>query len=190
MDEEALPHTVDLLAREHQAIRGVLDAFERYLDALGAGDDVDPADLARFLGFFREYADLGHHEKEEGLLIPALVRAGQAWDEGPIAQVRREHHRERYLVAALRRAALARAPGEAACPGVVAAAREYVAFLRAHLTLEEGELFPAVRACLSDAAERALARNLARFDREWDEHQDLTFLQQLAAELAVRYPGP
>jgi hemerythrin-like domain-containing protein len=182
-------HAVDQYIGEHRVIASVVDAFERYLVAVERGSEVEQQDLARFVGFFREFTDLGHHEKEEGILIPAMVRSGCVWDDGPVEQVRKDHHQERYLMGALRQSALQQDPwSPEARRRVVSTAREYIAFMRAHVALEEDALFPRARQCLSGDSEAAVRAAFNRFDEEWDATGELGFLRELAVDLMARYP--
>jgi hemerythrin-like domain-containing protein len=184
-------NAVEQYKAEHRLITQVVNAFERYIGAIESDDDVPRQDLARFISFFREFGDLGHHEKEEGILIAAMVRSGCVWDDGPVEKVRKEHHHERYLMRSLRHAALQKDPWSSdARLRVVSTSRLYVQFMRDHVRLEEGELFPLADECLSGEAGEEVARRFERFDEEWDEAGELTWLRELADELVVRYPQP
>jgi hemerythrin-like domain-containing protein len=181
---------VEEYIEEHQLIDRVVSAFERYVDAIDREGDVTRDDLARFVSFFREYGDLGHHEKEEGILIPAMVRNGCAWDDGPVEQVRKEHHHERYLMRSLRHAALQKDPwSRDARRRIVSTARLYIQFMRDHVRLEEETLFPQARKCLPPEALDEIVRRFERFDQEWDESGELTWLKELADDLVRRYPA-
>lgn len=173
---------------EHQLIAEVTTAFERYVDCIERGSDLEKQDLAHFIRFFREYADLGHHEKEEGQLLPAMVRHGCGWEDGPVDQVRKEHFQERYLVRSLRQAATQTdAWSEEARRRVVSTARTFVEFMRNHIRLEEDELFPRAMKCLSEDAQQEIAASFDRFDAEWNERGELAKLQELATDLVARY---
>ena len=179
---------VHLYTEEHRLLSRVVNAFERYIDAIEQPLDPPRQDLARFVSFFREYGDLGHHEKEEGILIPAMVRNGCSWDDGPVEKVRKEHHHERYLMRSLRQAALQRDPWSAeAQRRVVDTARDYIRFMRAHFRLEEEELFPQAEQCLSAEVLEQVALRFRDFDAEWQESGELGWLQDLASELVERY---
>lgn len=181
---------VQQFAAEHVLISQVVDAFESYVAAVEAGRDVTRQDLSRFVSFFREFGDLGHHEKEEGILIPAMVRNGCAFDDGPVEKVRKEHHHERYLMRTLRHAALQKDPWTRdAQSRVVDTSRLYIEFMREHVRLEEQELFPRARQCLSPEAVEDARRQFDQFDAEWNEDGELNWLRDLAADLIARYPA-
>lgn len=181
---------VDQYKEEHRLITRVVNAFERYIDAMESDADVTRQDLSRFVGFFREFGDLGHHEKEEGILIPAMVRNGCSWDDGPVEKVRKEHHHERYLMRSLRHAALQKDPWSSdARQRVVSTSRLYIQFMRDHVRLEEEQMFPRARQCLPAEVAEELVRRFERFDEEWNESGELSWLRELAEELVARYPA-
>jgi hemerythrin-like domain-containing protein len=149
---------------------------------------VDRADLERFVTFFREFVDLGHHDKEETILVPALVRHGFHWDDGPVAWMRREHDQERYLMRSLRHAALQKASwSEEARRHWLIVAREFISFLRSHTAREEQQLFPEAARRLPDTAKQALARDFEALDAQRVGDAPPAPLRALGAELTSRY---
>lgn len=180
----------ELLCEEHRLIASVTDAFERYAARAAQGEPVDRADLERFVVFFREFVDLGHHDKEETILAPALVRHGFHWDDGPIGRIRREHDHERYLMRSLRHAALQIGDWtEDDQRHWLAVAREFIAFLRAHAAREEQLLFPAAAERLSESERETLANDFARFDAQRMGDAAPARLRELASDLVRRYPA-
>ena len=181
----------EILRAEHRLIASVLDAFERYLDRLERSEAIPRRDLEEFVVFFREYLDLSHHDKEETILVPALVRHGFHWDEGPLARMRREHDHERYLMRTLRHAALSEGEwSDAERRHAIAIGREIVAFLRAHAEREERLLFPdAKRRLPEDVAER-VAKDFVRLDAERTGDASPASLEKLGRALAERYRAP
>lgn len=160
---DALEH----LSEEHRLITTALDAFEQYVERAERGEPVDRDDLEQFVVFFREYVDLSHHDKEESILLPALVRVGFHWDDGALLRVRREHDQERYLARSLRHVALQVTEWSADDRRrFISVARELIAFQRAHIDREERLLFPSARARLSDEMNQQIADDFSRLDQE------------------------
>jgi hemerythrin-like domain-containing protein len=175
------------LELEHAVIGGVVEALTRYADRLARDGGAPRDDLDRFVTFFREFADFRHHDAEESILLPALARAGLAWDSEPIAAIRRDHDQERYLVRVLRHAALqSSAWSDEARRHVAAVATELASFLRAHIAREERLVYPAARARLGREALATLARDLGRFERSTAPGVRAELLRT-AAELTARY---
>ncbi len=183
-------HAVDNLVREHRLVSRVLDAFDEFVGRLERGVAIERHDLSRFVTFFREYADLGHHEKEEGIVFPALVNAGFGWDEGLVAEIRGEHNQERYLMRSLRHAALQKDGWSREDERhLISIARTFIDFERAHVAKENETLIPALRSQLAPDVASDVGRRLERFDQGWSEHGELPWLQRLADELIEQYPA-
>ncbi len=182
----------DLVYKEHRLIARVLDALEVYVDQLEeAGDATDRHDLARFVTFFREFADLGHHEKEENIVFPEMVRAGFSWDDGILSDLRQEHNQERYLMRTLRHASLQKDLWSSEdLRHLVSVARTFIEFQRAHMAREDAELLPVLRDRLPEAVEQELVKRLKRFDEVWADSGESAWLRGLGQDLVERYtPG-
>ena len=89
-----MPLLEDLRA-EHTLIEKVLGSLRTYATQRAAGE-ADPADGARFVTFFRLFADQFHHAREEDVLFATLVREAEIpGDRGPIMELSRDHRRMR-----------------------------------------------------------------------------------------------
>jgi hemerythrin-like domain-containing protein len=139
----------DVLREEHVLILRALDTLERAADRLDRGIPVPDVWWEELIAWLRGFADATHHAREEKLLFPALARAGVPDEGGPVGTMRAEHVEGRALIAAMAQGA----PWERA-----AAARRYVALLRAHIDKENSVLFPLAEAVLDEPAQQALAR--------------------------------
>lgn len=83
----------DTLRHEHILIESVLGSLRTWAERAAAGG-APVADGRRFMTFFRVYAGAFHHEREESVLFPSLVRdAGLPADRGPIAIIVEDHQR-------------------------------------------------------------------------------------------------
>ncbi len=186
----------DAIYKEHRLIARVLDALEVYIGQLEtAGDAADRHDLARFVTFFREFADLGHHEKEENVVFPEMVRAGYSWDDGLLSDIRSEHNQERYLMRSLRHASLQKDLWSSEdLRHLVSIARTFIEFQRAHMAKEDTDLLPVLRDKLPAAVKKELAQRLGHFDEVWADSGESAWLRGLARDLVERYaparPGP
>lgn len=82
---------IDTLQHEHVLIDQTLGSFRAYVDALVAGT-ADLDDGRRFVAFFADFAGHYHHEREEQVLLDALVtQAELPRDRGPVHAVLHEH---------------------------------------------------------------------------------------------------
>lgn len=177
------------LISEHQLIGRLIDGLEVYAQRIKLRQKEEAPYLAEFAAVFTELGECIHHEKEEGILLPALARHGVSWDDGALPAVRREHRQEAYLIDVLRQA------GERAacwnnedCRHIAAAAQALVEFQRSHHALETKHLFPLVEQRLNAEQLSALHGALERFDRAHLERRERA-LQRLDA-LVARYAVP
>jgi hemerythrin-like domain-containing protein len=173
------------LEHEHRAIRDAFGAFAEFLSRARRGE-ADVHDLPRFVLFFREYVDLIHHDREERLLLPALVRHDFGAGAGPLAHVRDQHAREGELLHALMAQTFRRGGAAPSDPELLHAAEALIAFEGNHIEQEERHLYPVARQLLRNEETR-LATDLARFDAERDVYGRSAWLERLLGELLSVY---
>lgn len=184
--------SIEKLFDEHRLIERVVDAMESFTSEVQTDCEHGRCELMRLITFFREYADLLHHEKEEELLMPALTDAGVRWDDGLLAQIRKDHEFERHLLQTLRHAALQ--VGEWSrddCRRVNEISQRFAQFMRGHIAREEQQLLPALETKLGGAVRERLEERLQRFDQKHEANGEVRLLVELGEELATRYaPRP
>lgn len=139
--------TVDTLRAEHDGVLTVLAQLDRAIAAAERGVPVPRTVFADIQEFFVTFVSDCHHGKEEAVIFPRLERGATG---GLMARLDREHGEGYDLAAHYIAAVRAYSPGDAITGGRLAgAARDYGAFLRRHIDLEERELFPAIEASLA-----------------------------------------
>ena len=178
---------VDRLFGEHPVIMRAVEDLSGLVDEmeLDAQDNRDR--LAVMMTFFREYADLFHHEKEESILWPALVHAGLRWDDGVIAEVRRDHELERSMLQSLRHSSLqSSAWSLVERQRVIDVCRRFVEYMRQHINKENEIVRPLIEERLDAASRADLDANLDRFEERLAASGEL----QLLADLAQLWVGP
>ena len=74
----------EYMVREHEVIRSMLAVLKAIASLLKEGQSVPKEHLEQLLDFLRIYSDRIHHEKEEGILIPALFGHGFHMAGGPM----------------------------------------------------------------------------------------------------------
>ncbi len=84
---------IETLMNEHRTIEQVLDAMVGFAEEARRRGATEKEELARFVGFVREFADACHHGKEEDILFAAMVAGGFPRNGGPIAVMLHEHDR-------------------------------------------------------------------------------------------------
>ena len=164
---------IDTLMDEHRVIEQVLVA----LDA-AAQRDVPISFYEDVVDFVVNFADGCHHDKEEGLLFPAMVAQGMPRDAGPLAVMLHEHDLGRRCVARIREAIEA---GDV--PAARAAAADYSAVLRPHIAKEDGVLYRMARDVVPAEEVASLA---LRFEEIEASRADSVRYRELAARLLAR----
>ncbi|RMH23654.1 MAG: hemerythrin [Gemmatimonadetes bacterium] len=152
-----------VLRDEHRTILRVVGAFEGLLAGGGPAPGAQAERAAECVRFFRLFADLCHHAKEEDLLFDELVEAGFSREAGPVAVMLYEHTLARGHVGAMAEELDGVRSGD---PGALArfrqAAVDYIELIRAHILKEDNVLFT--------MADRALdAPACARLCEAYDE---------------------
>ncbi len=156
-----MTQAIEDLRGEHTAILAALQTLGALSRRVEKGQDVDRRDIHAFVGFLREFADKCHHGKEEGILFPALVKAGIPEKGGPVGVMLSEHVKGRELVKKME-AAFAGSPNPAA---FVEAASLYAALLEAHIAKENEVLFPAAEKALSEP-------QMAEIFKGFEQHEE------------------
>lgn len=120
---------------------------------------------ARLLAFLEALCRLSHNEKEDSLLLPAMVQAGCAWDRGPVAQARETHLRQSHLLSVLNAAALqSETWSQSTTLRVRDAIAEYTDILARSISDAHDSLYPVARQTLPPAQLKELGNQLTEFD--------------------------
>ena len=166
---ESSPQPIQALMSEHELINKVLDSLEKWSESLLLDTHEDRLTLAKFLTFFREFADAAHHIKEEKVLFEVMTRHGFAIDQGPLAVMMHEHGEARDLLRTL-----AVLEGQASpwtkevCQEVSDEATTYVTLMRNHIDKENQVLYPMAANRLPPEQWKEIADAFANID---EEHQ-------------------
>jgi len=137
---------IDDLRHEHEAILFTLKILGRMAAIMREGGAIEAADPLALVAFLKEFADKCHHGKEEGILFPAMEKAGIRREGGPLGVMLQEHEEGRAYVremsASLEGKDLSR---------FAAAADGYSGLLSRHIEKENTILFPMGEEALSPA---------------------------------------
>ena len=173
------------LMNEHEAILSAIQILERMTAAMEKSASVDTKDVHDFIGFLKEFADKCHHGKEEGLLFPALVRAGIPEQGGPISVMLAEHAQGRQLVRDME----ASLSPNVDLMKLTQAATGYATLLRNHIQKENKFLFPTAERVLTGAQLDELYEGFEKHEEEvigQGRHEEL---HAVLKSLQEKYPG-
>jgi len=180
---------IDTLMAEHQVILRACAALAAFAEEVQRGGG-DPAELARFVQFIREYADALHHGKEEDVLFAAMVQAGFPRQAGPVGVMLLEHGQGRACVAELAGLAAAPAPWTADDRArLVEASLGYAGLLRAHIHKEDAILYPMAEQRLPAALAQRVDEACRALDERHAADGSRARLERLAEALAARHGG-
>ncbi|MBI2212581.1 MAG: hemerythrin domain-containing protein [Acidobacteria bacterium] len=133
---------IDTLQREHILIENVVGSLRTWASAAAAGS-APVTDGKRFMTFFRVYAGSFHHEREESVLFPALVRdAGLPAERGPIAVILDDHRRMAAILDDIETILARNASGEGDVALLAELAKRYSHELWGHIDAENSVLLP------------------------------------------------
>jgi len=173
---------VERLFEEHALILQVIEALDVLVNRLEADTGDYRGELVRLMAFFSQFADHLHHEKEESVLLPALVDAGLRWDDGVIAEVRRDHELERQMLQSLRHCALQNTPWSTMDrQRILDVGHGYVEFMRHHISTEDELLRPLITSALNGLAFEQLNEHLERFDSRFEASGELAKHREFAS---------
>lgn len=155
------------LKKEHEAIKLMLRILEEVSKRLEAGTKVNAEHLDSILEFIQVFADRCHHGKEEGLLFPAMEKAGIPGEREPIGVMLYEHKEGRNFVKGMNEAvAKYKKGGKKAGREVAKNARNYVSLLSKHIEKEDNILYPMADGKLSAVAQNDLEKGFEKIERE------------------------
>ncbi|GMU33145.1 MAG: hemerythrin domain-containing protein [Planctomycetia bacterium] len=177
------------LREEHQLILKVLDSFEPALASARESQIVDRSVFGHYIEFFRGFADLCHHGKEEEKLFPCLQRCGMPGDCGPIAVMLEEHRQGRLHVRSMADCLGPAEKGEAAA--IDAFLRHGFAFLdllRNHIGKEDQVLFQIADEIIQGESLSHLTSSYRDVEQNRDYEQTYRMCRAIADRLVSESP--
>jgi hemerythrin-like domain-containing protein len=135
------------LMNEHEAILSALRTMGSMVSTMESTTSVDKRDIIDFIGFLKEFADKCHHGKEEGLLFPAMIKAGVPENGGPISIMLAEHAQGRKLIQDMEGSISTNVD----LMKFAQVEKEYAHLLRNHIQKENWGLFPMAENVLTES---------------------------------------
>ena len=154
------------MTAEHRNIETVIKSLHDAASALEKQQRLNIGKLGNVVEFLRVYADQRHHQREEALFFPVLVKRGVPAQGCPIGGLNHEHERGRALVSALEEQI---SGYEQQQPGADQALRqtllEIIKLYHHHLWMEDTMVFPMAERLISEDDSRELMEKFADLDR-------------------------
>lgn len=151
------------LMNEHEGILFGLRILEQMANIVQEPKKIEIGDISEMLNFLRLFADKCHHGKEEGLMFPAMEKAGIPNEKGPIGQMLLEHNEGRKYIAEM---------GASIDNGILKASRfiqaaiNYISLMRAHINKENTVLFPLGNKMIPLDEQKQLLNQFETFEEE------------------------
>lgn len=152
-------HPVVKLLAEHGTMRRVLDRMVAEVARMQCCFEVRLDFWMRVLEWLELSADRDHHEREEQVLFPLLVRAGLSRQHGLLPGIEKEHEAARAI-----RGRMVQAVASNDVRELADSARAYADALVRHVDLEERVLFPLAMELLDEGA-------VVRLEEEFGRHR-------------------
>ena len=162
--------------KEHRSIAAVLYSLEQILREIREGRIEPPFEFFELVvRYMREFPDRFHHPKEDEHLFARLARRAPE-SVALIEDAQRQHREAPAKTAALEEALVryCRDP-DAGFEAFAATAVDFIAFQRAHISLEERAILPLAQEWLTDEDWKAI-------DAAFDDHDDPIFGAEPRAE--------
>jgi Uncharacterized conserved protein len=172
------------LVNEHKEILMGLKILEKMVILLDDGKLVEGEDIKGIVNFLKLFADKCHHGKEEGILFPAMEKAGIQNENGPIGELLSEHVQGRKYVAQM----LESLEGELLkTDDFIQAATGYISLLRAHIIKENTVVFPMGDKLIPAEEQRQLLVQFEEFEETVMEKGTHEKLHEILHEFKGKY---
>jgi len=143
--DETTRDPIEELLLEHGLHRRTLVVLERIAQAVERGGTFPRGDIAKVLGYLREFIEEVHHGKEDTVVYPLVLELADDDVAEEVGRLLWDHVATRDLLASLTMFAESSDPQEQERDGFCQMVRAYVQRMNRHMNLEERLLFPAVR---------------------------------------------
>jgi len=90
--------SIETLFAEHETITSAIDLANRAAGIIGINDELYDKVTRQIIEFFRNYADGLHHQKEEEIFFPAMVRKNEFLGDGVLREMIENHENFRTMI--------------------------------------------------------------------------------------------
>lgn len=176
------------LVKDHDEIQKGLKILEAVCDKVEAGASVDTGDMRRMVDFIQNYADRGHHSKEEKILFVKMKDAGIPTDGGPVGVMLTEHDLGRNFVKGMIKALDGIDAGAAKdSTDFVKNARGFASLLTEHIFKENNILYPMADSHLSEAQQKEMEGEFVKAEAEFMGPEKRKTYDELIKAMQAKY---
>ena len=149
-ETETMPEVIESILREHRTIRQVLEVLQAQIDLFERAEQPDYELIREIIDYFRTFADLCHHPKED--LILHRLKTRDIASAQPFENLEALHEVISERLGDFSRAISRVMMGvEVPREALVSLARDFISGEHAHMDAEEEHFFPTAEQKLSPA---------------------------------------
>lgn len=157
---------INQMTAEHRHIKIVVQSLHGAVTALDNQQRLSVEKLRSVAEFLRVYADQRHHQREEALFFPLLVKRGVPPNGCPIGGLNHDHEKGRALVSALEERITFYEQQRPGSEQILRQTLQEIAKLYLHhLWMEDAMVFPMAEKLVTDDDNRELMVQFAELDR-------------------------
>ena len=154
------------MTAEHRHIETVIKSLQDAVTALEHGQRLNVEKLRTVVEFLRVYADQRHHQREEALFFPILIKRGVPPQGCPIGGLNHEHEKGRTLVSAFEKQIMLYEQYQTGADNALRQTlQDIMKLYRHHLWMEDAMVFPMAEKLISEDDNRELMIKFAELDR-------------------------
>ncbi len=152
------------LSEEHGSIMLMLTIMGKVAQRLRNEEEVRQEHLLKISEFLRNFADKCHHEKEEDILFPELVK--NPANTRTINELVGEHKTGRDYIRGMADSTETYEPGNSDAFHIAVNAEGYIQLLTEHIKKENTNLFPIADKELSEECQEEVMKRFEKLERE------------------------
>ncbi|MDE3100458.1 MAG: hemerythrin domain-containing protein [Verrucomicrobiota bacterium] len=157
---------INQMTAEHRHIETVIKSLQDAVAALGNWQRLNVEKLRNVVEFLRVYADRRHHQREEALFFPVLIKRGVPPQGCPIGGLNHEHEKGRALVSAFEEQITSYEQHRTgANEALRQTLQDIIRLYRHHLWMEDAMVFPMAERLISEDDNRELMIKFSDLDR-------------------------
>jgi len=177
---------INQMIEEHRYIEIVIRSLRDAASALDRSQRLNTQKLRTVVEFLRIYADQRHHQREETMFFPVLVKRGVPPGGCPIGGLNHEHEKGRALVSALDEGITFYEQQRSGSDVELRQTLQAIADLyQKHLWMEDAMVFPMAKTLITTADNREMKKQFADLDQKIGL-ETIQRLEQFAGSLSFQ----
>jgi len=179
---------IENLKRDHQSILQALQIIAKIAAYIKMDQTYNLEHVEKLIDFVKNFADGYHHNKEENILFPELVKLGISRDSGPVGVMLYEHEMGRvYIKGAIESIAIIKTGNDSANILLGTNLDGYASLLQNHIIKEENILFPMADRVLTNDKKEYINRQFIKLEEELNWAEEYKYYIEFITEYSEMY---